>query len=70
MIVADASKSSAGLDALDVAASQRVMWRPAAGATWYLNGHRVKLQLMRRESVNPPGLARMRATFAQAHVAF
>jgi len=61
-----------GFDTADVAARPSTVRRPAFGANWYVNQHRLKFQVMQRETFNALGTrgARIHATIVQAQMIF
>lgn len=60
------------IDALSAAARETTTFRPSVGTTWYLDGHRAKVSLLHRETMNARGMrgARLHATYAQMQFAF
>jgi phosphate-selective porin OprO and OprP len=61
-----------GFDTVDVAARPSATQRPAFGANWYVNQHRLKFQFMQRETFNALGVrgARIHATVVQTQMIF
>jgi phosphate-selective porin OprO/OprP len=59
-------------DTLDIAARPSLAYRPAFGANWYLNQHRLKFQFMHRETFDALGARGVRghATTPQTQLAF
>lgn len=62
----------AAVDALDAAAFTTPWRRRAIGLNWYIDGHRLKLSLMHRESYDHEGVAgaRSRSTYLQSQFSF
>jgi len=50
----------AAFDTLDIAARPSLAYRPAFGANWYINQHRLKFQFMHRETFNLLGASGVR----------
>jgi phosphate-selective porin OprO and OprP len=72
MLVAGKLELLGGFDTIDVASRAAVTTRPAFGANWYVNQHRLKFQFMQRETFNLLGVrgARSHATVIQTQLAF
>jgi hypothetical protein len=62
----------AGADSMSIAARDTLAYRLSVGTNWYMNGHRLKVGVMHRESFNVLGVrdARAHTTHVQAQVAF
>jgi phosphate-selective porin OprO and OprP len=62
----------AGADSLAIAARHALAYRTSLGTNWYMNGHRLKVGVMHRQSFNVLGVRhpRAHATYVQAQLAF
>jgi hypothetical protein len=72
MIVPRRVELVAAVDAVDVEALDAALRRLALGASWYLREHRLKVQVLHRETFNDGGRAdrRAHATYVMTQVAF
>ena len=72
MIVPSRLEIVGAIDGLAADARDATTFRPSIGTTWYLNGHRLKVSVQQRETMNARGVrgARLHATYAQMQVAF
>jgi hypothetical protein len=72
MVVPRKLELLAGADTMSIAARDARAYRLSVGTNWYMNGHRLKVGVMHRQSVNVLGVrdARAHATHVQAQVAF
>jgi hypothetical protein len=61
-----------GFDVIAITAQPSTMYRPAFGANWYINQHRLKFQFSHRETFNALGASgvRLHATTLQAQLVF
>jgi hypothetical protein len=55
MAIAGKLELLGSFDTLDIAARSSIAYRPAFGANWYVNQHRLKFQFMHREAFNVLG---------------
>ena len=72
MVVPRKLELLAGADSLSIAARDALAYRISVGTNWYMNGHRLKVGVMHRQSFNVLGVrdARAHGTHVQAQVAF
>ena len=72
MLVPGRLEALGGIDSLSIVARPSIAYRPSAGMNWYVNGHRLKIGAMHRETFNARGVtgARSRTTYVQAQLAF
>jgi hypothetical protein len=72
MVVPSRLEIIGALDALSADGLESTTYRRSVGTIWYMNGHRLKLTALHRETFNALGVrdARARATSAQVQFAF
>ena len=72
MVVPRRLELLAGADSMAIAARDALAYRLSVGTNWYMNGHRLKVGVMHRQSFNVLGVRDVRGhgTHVQAQVAF